>query len=133
MFGLCGATCTQGLSGWVLGPRQPGTAFPGEHCQLCSGIPHSSWIHIPWAFSVVLCEVEVLERERTEMPKVWLGGGKSSRNGTLGRGLKAPGYCFCWGGWRGASLPIPCSGLTFSMYYREPCDSPLALGNEIKS
>ena len=58
VLGLCGATCTQGFSTWVLGPRQPETALPGEPCQLCPGIPHSPWPHVPWAFSLVLCEAE---------------------------------------------------------------------------
>lgn len=38
-LGLCGATRTQGFLVWVLGPREPETAFPGEHARPCSWDP----------------------------------------------------------------------------------------------
>ena len=88
------------------------------------GLPHSPGPHIPWEFSLVLHEVEGLEREGIGMPKVGLIGGRSSSNGTPGRESNDPGY---------PASPIPARDLSFPICYREHYDSPLALGGKIES
>ena len=92
-------------------PGLPGlNSLPWGALQLCFWDPT-----LPSAsrsLGLLMCAVysvglRVPEGEGIGMPKVGLAGGRSSSNGTPGRGPKAPGYCFCWRGWGGPSLPNP--------------------------
>lgn len=113
--------CLASVEPLVPRASQPGCWDPDSLKQPSLGSPASFALgfHTPLGLTFPghshLCRVRlrVLEREGTEMPKVGLVGGKSSRNGTLGRGSKASGHCLCWRGWRGHRLRDLCSGPQF--------------------